>query len=68
MLKQRYKIKKVGLSLYLVFINSIVVRYTTGSTTTHFCWKATRRWPDPLRLQHPKGVDTSFGVKIEGRR
>lgn len=40
-------------------------RYSSGSTTTNFCWKAAWRWAYAFRLQYPKGIDSSSGTFVQ---
>merc|ERR1712062_601675 len=42
-------------------------RDSSGSTTFDLCRKTIGRWPNLVRLQYSKRVDSSLGPKVEGR-
>ena len=51
------------ITIELCFIN----RDSTRPTASNLRWKTTGGWSYPVRLQHTKGINSTFGIEVEGR-
>ena len=50
-------------TIELCFIN----RDSTRPTASYLRWKTTGGWSYPVRLQHTEGINSTFGIEVEGR-